>query len=227
MSAKRDNAERSEKVKVLLVDDHPIVRQGLRELLEQQPDLTVCAEARDAAGALEAAGRCKPDLAIVDISLKDSSGIDLIKDFRLRFPGLLVLVLSMHDESLYAERVLRAGACGYVTKEEAPEQLLEALRRVLEGDLYVSQKVASRMIHKLVEGRPDEGGLPVDRLSDRQLQIYGMIGRGIGTRQIAQKLHLSVKTVESHRENIKIKLGLADGSELLRHAIEWVRSQGA
>ena len=162
-------------------------------------------------------------MAVVDISLKDSSGIELIKDLKVRFPDLLVLVLSMHDESFYAERVLRAGARGYVTKEEATESVIIAIRKLLDGGIYLSDNMASKMLSKFVDGPSEAGGLPVDRLTDRELEVFEFIGRGTSTRQIADKLHLSIKTIESHRENIKRKLKLDNATELLQHAVKWVQ----
>ncbi len=211
------------KTRIAIIDDHPIVRQGLSELICHQSEFIVCGEAEDAPSALRMVEASRPDVAIVDISLKDSSGIELIKDLKVRFPKILILVLSMHDESFYAERVLRAGARGYVTKEEATECVITAIRKLLDGGIYLSELMASRMLSKFVEGPSDAGGLPVDRLTDRELQVFELVGRGISTRQIAQKLHLSIKTVESHRENIKRKLKLDNATELLQHAVKWVQ----
>ncbi len=211
------------KTRIAIIDDHPIVRQGLSELICHQAEFTVCGEAEDAPSALRMVEASRPDVAIVDISLKDSSGIELIKDLKVRFPNILILVLSMHDESFYAERVLRAGARGYVTKEEATESVITAIRKLLDGGIYLSELMASRMLSKFVEGPADTGGLPVDRLTDRELQVFELVGRGISTRQLAQKLHLSIKTVESHRENIKRKLKLDNATELLQHAVKWVQ----
>lgn len=209
--------------RIAVIDDHPIVRQGLSELISHHVGLTVCCEAEDATTALQEIERTKPDLAVIDITLKDSSGIELIKDLRVQFPDLLVLVLSMHDESFYAERVLRAGAKGYVTKEEATESVVTAIEKIFDGGIYLSDRMAAKMLSKFVGGPADAGGLPVERLTDRELQIFEMIGCGVATRQIAGQLHLSVKTVESHRENIKRKLRLDNATELLQHAIQWVQ----
>jgi len=209
------------------VDDHPIVRQGLAELIDPEPDLEICGEAEDAAGALRTIEESGPDLAVVDISLKDSSGIELIKDLKVRFPDLVVLVLSMHDESFYAERVLRAGAKGYITKDEATEDVILAIRKLLDGGFYLSEKMSAKMLSKFVEGPSETGGMPIERLTDRELQVFELIGRGISTRNVAVKLHLSIKTVESHRENIKRKLKLDNATELLQHAIKWVQIEQA
>ena len=214
----------NKKAKIFIVDDHPIVRQGMVQLIDQELDLSVCGEAEDAPEALEGIARCQPDVVLVDISLKTTSGVDLIKDLKIRNPHLPVLVLSMHDESFYAERVLRAGARGYVTKEEATEKVLIAIRRVLSGEIYLSDRMSAKMLSKLVNGRFDASGLPAERLTDRELQIFELIGQGQGTREIAVKMHLSIKTIESHRANIKRKLNLDNATQLLQQAIQWVQS---
>jgi len=212
--------------KVLIVDDHPIMRAGIAQLIGEESDLVVSGEAEDAHGALEAIEKQKPDVAVVDIVLKDSSGIDLIKDIKIRWPKLAVLVLSMHDESFYAERVLRAGATGYVTKAEASAKVIEGIRQVLDGKVYVSQKVASKMLSKLVGGGGPVDVSPIDRLSDREFQVFELIGRGLQSREVAERLHLSVKTVDSHREHIKRKLDLETATDLLRYAVQWVQFEG-
>ncbi|RPI63221.1 MAG: DNA-binding response regulator [Planctomycetaceae bacterium] len=212
-------------IKVFIVDDHPIIRQGLAQLIRQEPDMVYCGDAEDASDALKAIEQCQPDIALVDISLKTSNGIELIKDLRIRQPNLAILVLSMHDESFYAERVLRAGARGYVMKEEATERVVQAIRQILAGKIYLSEKMSASMLSKLVEGRSAATSFPIDRLSDRELEVFELIGRGLGTRQIASKLHLSVKTIESHRANLKVKLQISSATELLRHAINWVQSE--
>lgn len=212
--------------RVLIVDDHPIVRQGLKGLISQAPDLTVCGEAETIFDALKAIEQLSPDIAVVDISLKGESGVDLIKDIRIRYPNLPVLTLSMYDEAIYAERVLRAGARGYVTKEEAAENVLNAIRSVLKGQIFLSERMSAKMLSKLVGGRTEAQGLSIDRLSDRELQIFELIGRGMSTRMIAETLHLSIKTVESHRANIKEKLQIESATELLQQAIHWLQSQG-
>jgi DNA-binding NarL/FixJ family response regulator len=213
---------RPEKRGVLIVDDHPIVRQGLAQLIDQEHDLHVCGQAEDAHAAMKAIRELAPDLAVVDISLKDTSGIELIKDIKVQHPGLPVLTLSMHDEGIYAERALRAGARGYVMKQEATERVVTAIRRVLAGEMYVSEGMAAKMVSKLVAGPAQAGGSPVDRLSDRELEVFRLIGTGYGTREMAEKLHLSVKTIETYRAHIKEKLDLLDANELLRTAINWV-----
>jgi len=210
----------------LVVDDHPIVREGIAKLVNQETDLTICGEAEDAPQALKALAELKPDIAIVDITLKEGlGGIGLIKDIKARHPKLPVLVLSMHDESLYAERTLRAGAKGYIMKQEAPEKVVEAIRRVLGGEIYLSEEMGQKIIHKLVEGKPEAGGSPIESLSDRQLEVFQLMGRGFGTRQIADNLYLSVKTIETYREHIKEKLKLKNATELVQHAIRWAQSE--
>jgi len=215
----------SHKSRVLLVDDHPIVRQGLANLIDQEDDLQVSNQASDVQSALESIAKDRPDVALVDISLGDRSGLELIKDIRARDPELPVLVLSMHDEGFYAERALRAGAKGYVMKQEATEKVMTAIRKVLAGEVYVSEAMSARLLGQFVSSK---GGTavseesPIKRLSDRELEIFTMIGRGLGTREIAGKLFLSVKTVEAHREHIKEKLKLRSGTELMRHAVQYV-----
>ena len=213
------------KSKVLIVDDHPIIRQGLTELINQETDLTVCGEAEEAHQAMKAIKELKPDVVIVDISLKETSGMELIKDINVQYPNLAILALSMHDESLYAERSLRAGAKGYIMKAEATEKVITAIRKILSGDIYLSDAMAAKLIHKLVGGRTEVGTSAIDRLSDRELEVFHLIGQGHGTRQIAEKLHLSIKTIETYRAHIKEKLNLANANELLKDAIAWINSQ--
>lgn len=211
--------------RILLVDDHPVTRQGVAVLLNQQPNLVVCGEADSAPRALDLIGQLKPDMAVVDISLKTTSGIELMKSIKAQFPKLPVLIMSMHDESLYAERALRAGAKGYIMKQEANDRILEAVNRVLEGELYLSEKIQEKMLHRLVNNRKEEMGFSIDSLSDREMEVFQLIGNGFSTRQIAAKLHLSVKTIDSYREHLKLKLRLSKGSELVQHAIQWVKSE--
>jgi len=212
------------KAKVLIVDDHPIVRQGLSELINHEKDLAVCAQAEDATEAMIAIKSAKPDVAVVDISLKEKNGVELIKDIKAQYPNLPVLVLSMHDESLYAERALRAGARGYIMKHEATDKVVTGIRAVLDGQVFVSDKMAARMVYKLVGGGASSGSA-IDNLSDRELEVFNLIGRGLGTRQIAEKLYLSIKTIETYRSHIKEKLSLASAGELLQYAIQWANSQ--
>jgi DNA-binding NarL/FixJ family response regulator len=210
-----------QKNRVLIVDDHPIVRQGLRRLIEQEEDLAVCGEVESAREAKSAIRELKPDVVVVDISLKHGDGIELVKDARAHHAQLPILVLSMHDELIYAERMLSAGANGYIMKQAAGDQFLTALRRVLDGGLYVSEVVGSGMIQKFASGSANVAAHPIDSLSNRELQILHMIGRGLSTRQAAETLNLSVKTVESHRQRIKRKLNLGTGSQLVQYAVNW------
>ena len=211
----------SEKLRIVLVDDHPMVRQGLARLINDEADLCVCGEADAAAAGLELIARLLPDLAIIDISMGGTDGIELLKDLKLRHPNVPTLVLSMHDESLYAERVLRAGAKGYVTKQEAPDKVMTAIRRILAGEVYVSETIAARLLKGMSGNKLDGGASPLDRLSDRELQVFRLIGGGMTVREIADKLCLSVKTIETHREHIKDKLSLRSSSELLRYAVQY------
>jgi DNA-binding NarL/FixJ family response regulator len=205
--------------KIMLVDDHPVMREGLAQLITHEPDLRICGQFEDAARAFEAVPALRPDLAIVDLALKGSGGLDLVKNIRANYPGLVVLVLSMHEESLYAERVLRAGAAGYITKQEGADKVLGAIRHVLGGGVYLSEKMGARLMRQWIGGRPAGGGTLMEQLSDRELEIFGLIGQGRGTRQIAEQLHLSVKTIESHRAHIKEKLNLKNANELVHRAI--------
>jgi DNA-binding NarL/FixJ family response regulator len=210
---------------ILIVDDHPIVRQGLAELVNHEDDFEVCGQAEDAHQAMKAVTELKPDMAIVDISLKETSGMELIKDLNAQYPNLPVLALSMHDESLYAERVLRAGARGYIMKAEATEKVIMAIRKILSGEIYISDKMASKMMRKFLGGSAEISTSPVERLSDRELEVFQLIGKGFGTRQISERLYLSIKTIETYRAHIKEKLNLADAAELLQYAIQWVNSR--
>jgi DNA-binding NarL/FixJ family response regulator len=214
------------KAKVFLVDDHPLVREHLTALIEREADLTVCGEAADAPTALSLIAQQSPDLVILDISLKRSNGLELIKSLKEMWPRLPVLVLSMHDEMLYADRALRAGALGYITKEEATVNVLSAVRRVLAGQVYLSERMAGRMMKRMVGGTTEGTSSPLEVLTDRELEVFQMLGKGLGTRQIAEDLRLGIKTVESYRARIKEKLQLADGNQLLQHAIHWVQGGG-
>ncbi len=211
----------SEQKRVLVVDDHPIICQGIATLMKQEPDLTVCGDAANVPAALEAIDKLKPHVVIVDIALGERSGIELIKDIKVRWPRLPVLVLSMHKEAFYAERVLRAGARGYLTKAEASAKVVEGVRQVLGGGVYVSEEFASKMLCKLVPGTQDSEGFLLDKLSDREFEVFEWIALGLQMREIAQRLHLSVKTIEAHREHIKAKLQLDSAAELLKYAIQW------
>ena len=210
------------KRRVLIVDDHPLMRQGLAQLVNQQPDLAICGEAEDAPQALRQASDLKPDVVIVDLSLKGSDGIELIKSLHLQYDQLPILVLSMHDEAIYAERALKAGAWGYIMKQEATNQVLDALRRGLAGEIHVSQSMSSRIVQGLVRGSGSSNRSPLERLSDRELDVFCKIGRGAATKQIAAELHLSIKTIETYCAHIKEKLRLKNQRELVQHAIRWV-----
>ena len=214
------------RARILLVDDHPMVRERLAELINREPDLSVCAEAEDRHQAIERIKARHPDLVIVDITLKNSDGVELIKDIHSRWPGLLMLVLSMHDESLYAERVLRAGARGYITKQEATRSILRAIRRVLEGQIFLNEAIASQIIGRLTAPNSAPAASPVESLADRELQVFELTGRGLNTRQIAEQLHIGVKTVETYRHRIREKLQLVHATDLLRSAIAWAHHGG-
>jgi DNA-binding NarL/FixJ family response regulator len=228
MGAIRDKVKPKGKTKarVVVVDDHPIVRRGLVQMINNEGDLEVCGEAETIVEALKVMAAAKPDVAIVDLYLKGASGLELLKDVKVRYPKMPVLVLSMYDESIYAERALRAGARGYMMKEEATERVLVAIRRILAGQLYLSEAMAARLLHLFVDGRADHGTSPTDRLSDRELEVFQLIGNGLGNSQIAAKLHLSAKTIETYRAHIKEKLNLQDSTELLRAAIQWSQGMG-
>jgi DNA-binding NarL/FixJ family response regulator len=208
------------KIRVFLVDDHPIVRRGFQLLLGLERDLAVCGEADSFSQALERMIQLKPDIAIIDLGLRESSGLDLIKEARAHLPDLKILVFTMKSEQMYAERALRAGANGYITKEEGAEKAIEALRVLLQGKTYLGAQLAEAMMNRLAGGR--QPGEPTDLLSDRELEILDMIGTGLGTRQIAERLKVSIKTIESHREHIKTKLQLKKASELVNYAYNWV-----
>jgi DNA-binding NarL/FixJ family response regulator len=220
----RSSTNSPKRYAILIVDDHPIVRQGLAQLIDQEPDLHVCGQAEDALQVIQAIGKLKPDLVIADLSLKETSGLELVKDIKVRHANLPVLILSMHDEAIYAERALRAGARGYVMKHEATDRVVTAIRRVLSGQIYVSENLAASMVGKLVTGPAGKDKLSVERLSDRELEVFRFIGQGYGTREMAEKLHLSLKTIETYRAHIKEKLYLHDANDLLRTAIQWVKA---
>jgi len=210
------------KKRIFVLDDHPIVRQGLWQLINEEADLSVCGAAPDAASALQAIGELSPDLLILDISLDGPDGLDFLKRLRLRDNAPPVLVLSMHDESLYAERALRAGAKGYIMKQVATESLLAAIRKILKGGIYVSDGMAARMLHQFANHSGQTAQSPLAELSDRELEVFRLIGEGQGTREIAELLHVSVKTVESYQAHLKEKLGLRNSRELVQRAIHWV-----
>lgn len=209
--------------RVLIVDDHPIVRQGLRRMIEPEPDLVVCGEVQTEREARAAIRALSPDVVIVDISLAQGDGLELVRDVHAQRPELPMLVLSMHDELIYAQRLLAAGASGYIMKHAASDQLLIALRQVLNGEVYLSESLATNLGRGRVEGSPgsNSGGDPIERLSNRELQVLSLIGRGLSSREAAESLGLSVKTVETHRQSLKRKLNLATNAQLLQYAINW------
>ena len=221
----RDPDARKAKRRVFLVDDHPIVRHGLTLLINHEPDLMVCGESEDGSKALAAVAAARPDVVMVDLTLKRSSGFSLIKNLNAVDPKVSILVLSIHEESLYAERCLRAGAKGYLMKEEAMENVLVALRRVLDGQVYLSEEMQSKLFR--TSGKRSETVIasPLERLSDRELEIFRLLGQGLGTRQVAKLLNLSISTVESHRARIKEKLDVKSATELLQHAVQWVETE--
>ncbi len=211
------------RTRILLVDDHAVVRYGIAQLINRQADMVVCGEEEDASNALSAIGKLKPDLVIADISLKDSSGLELMRNIKAQYSGIPVLVVSAHDESVYAEVAFRAGALGYLMKQEALDKVLTAIRRVLSGNIYVSDALASRMLQQQICGKTDIHDSPVKSLSDRELEVFQLIGQWKKTSEIAQELHLSIKTIEYYREQIKRKLNLKNSAELAQHATSWVQ----
>jgi DNA-binding NarL/FixJ family response regulator len=214
------------KIKVLLVDDHPLVREGLVNMINQQPDLIVCGEAENEAQALESIGKVRPDVAVIDITLENGSGLELLKSIKACNINVKCLVLSMHDESVYAERALHAGARGYIMKREAGKKVIAGIHAVYAGQLFVSEKIAGVMAEKFVGGKAPSSASPVDLLSDRELQVFELLGRGQGTRQISESLHVGFKTVQAYQARIKEKLQLANATELMRAAIRWNESKG-
>ena len=223
-STKRSGVK-AKRATVFIVDDHSIVRRGLEQLINQEADLVVCGEAENAQAALEAMKKLMPDVALVDLSLDGESGLELIKNIKVRYPTVAMLVLSMHDEMFYAERVLRAGAKGYIMKLQAADQILGAIRRILSGEIYLSDPMAAKILREGAGGKADLPDSPIDRLSDRELEVFQLIGIGLGTRHIADRISRSVKTVETYREHIKQKLDLKDATELTQAAIQWLQSQ--
>jgi DNA-binding NarL/FixJ family response regulator len=216
-----DKSAPAAKKGVLVVDDHPLLRQGLALLINQQHDMHVCGEAEEAQAALRFIAQRRPDIMILDISLNGPDGIELLKTIRASDPTLPVLILSMHDEAVYAERALRARANGYIMKQEATEKVLVAVRRILNGEVYLSDQMSSKLLQQYVGGTPSTMQSRISLLSDRELEVYRLIGEGRATREIAEELHLSVKTVETYQAHIKEKLALRSGRELIQHAIQW------
>lgn len=218
-------AKSSAKYQILLVDDHPITRQGVAVLINQEHDLEVVGEVDNAPSAIAFLQKTPCSLAIIDITLKTTNGVELMKHIRAIAPDMPVLVMSMHDEGLYAERAMRAGARGYIMKQEASNKILTAIRTVLSGELYLSDRMKERMLHRFVNNRKEKVGFSMDSLSDREMEVFQLIGNGYSTRQIAAKLNLSVKTIDSYREHLKLKLPLEAGKDLVRYAIQWMKAE--
>ena len=214
------------RARVLIVDDHPVVRYGLLQLLSSEPDFEVCGEAASAQEALALVNQRKPDIAVVDISLQGTNGIELIKQIHAVHPEARILVSSMHDETLFAERALRAGASGYINKQMAMPEMVGAIRRVLSGKVYLSTSMTERMVERAARPDTDTSRSVMQRLSDRELEVFSLLGDGLSTREVAQRLNLSVKTIETHRAQIKRKLGLRNSTELIQRAVEWTLRQG-
>jgi DNA-binding NarL/FixJ family response regulator len=213
------------KKRILLVDDHPFMRAGLGQLIDKQPDMAVCGEAGNPAEALQALSKSQPDLVLTDLTMPGRSGLEFIKDLRAAHTEAPILIMSMHDESVFAERALRAGARGYIMKEAGGENLLAAIRQVLRGEVYVSPRMSARILDSLSGGRPRGSNSPIEKLTDREFEVFQLIGQGKSSRDIAAQLHLSPKTVDVHRANIKEKLELTDATALIRHAVRWVETQ--
>jgi DNA-binding NarL/FixJ family response regulator len=226
MSTRKASSAASGKKRILILDDHPMMREGLAQLINSETGLSVCGEAGCGQEAFELAAKLKPDLLLVDISLPDKSGLEVIKELRSFHPDISVLVISMHDESLYAERVLRAGGRGYIMKQEGGKKLMEAILQVLSGKIYVSEKMSEKLLASFSErSNPVKRDSPMENLTDREFEVLQLLGQGKGTREIASQLHLSGKTIEAHRANIKRKLDLKTGPELVRYAVRWVETQ--
>ena len=224
MSKQKGSVARTKK-RLLVMDDHPMMREGLAQLINNEPDLMVCGEAGTGREGLDLIGKLKPDLLLADISLPDKNGLEVIKDTQALHPGVAVLVISMHDESLYAERVLRAGARGYIMKQEGGKKLMEAIRHVLGGKIYLSEKMSATILESFSSRAGEGGHSSMKNLTDREFEVLQLLGEGKGTREIAEQIHLSPKTVEAHRANIKRKLNLKSGSELIRYAVRWTETQ--
>jgi DNA-binding NarL/FixJ family response regulator len=225
MAQAKQSQAKDNRTRILLVDDHAVVRYGMAQLINQEGDLMVCGEQEDAANALSAIGKLKPDLVIADISLKDSSGLELMRNIKAQYRGLPVLVVSAHDETIYAEIAFRAGALGYLMKGDALDKVVSAIRRVLSGNVYVSDRLAAKMLQQQVRGQKDIEQSPVKGLSDREMEVFQLIGQWKKTKEIARELHLSIKTIEYYREQIKQKLDLKGGVDLTQYATLWVQRE--
>jgi DNA-binding NarL/FixJ family response regulator len=223
--ASRKVSAPSDRKRLLILDDHPMMREGLSQLINHNPGLVVCGEAGSGREALDLIRKLKPDLVLADISLPDTNGLEMVKNIRVMFPGTAVLVISMHDESMYAERVLRAGGRGYIMKQEGGRKILEAIQRVLGGQVYVSEKMSATLLGAL-SGQPADGKTPIAHLSDREFEVFQLMGQGRTSRAIAEQLGLGLKTVETHRAAIKKKLKLNSATELVHYAVRWVETEG-
>jgi DNA-binding NarL/FixJ family response regulator len=222
---KKQDKTNEKKTQVLIVDDHPVTRDGLATIINHERDLNVCGQADDAYIALKAVDELKPDIVVVDISLKSSDGIELTKNIKARCPGLPVIIFSIHDESIYAERALLAGAKAYLMKDVVSENIIKAIRTVLNGEIYVSDAISKKFLHKIAGDKADTAKTPIESLSDREFEIFRLIGEGLKASQMAKQLHLSIKTIETYRSRIKEKLNLPNASELLQYSIKWAKSQ--
>lgn len=211
--------------RILIIDDHPLLRQGIAAMINAESDFTVCGEVSDPREAVNAVQKTNPDAIILDLTLNGTSGIEVLKNIRVQYPKVAVLILSMHDETMYAPRALRAGASGYVMKQEAPDKVIAALRKVLAGQVAISSAMETKLLNRFSGKKDGALSSPIDLLSDRELEVFNLLGRGTSTAEIAEKLHLSVKTIESHRAHIKEKLNLENAAQLVRHAIQWVSSE--
>jgi DNA-binding NarL/FixJ family response regulator len=214
------------KTQILIVDDHPVTRAGLSHLINHQPDMIICGEAESAAQAMDVLTSSQPDLLLIDLTLPGKSGLELVKDVKAMRPDLLMLVVSMHDESLYADRVLRAGARGYITKHEGGEKLIRAIRQVLSGKIYVSESMSAHILEIFSGGQAALDRSSIEKLSDREFEVFESLGAGLSSQQIAKKLHLSAKTVDAHRANIKAKLGMKTTAEIIAYAARWMSQRG-
>ena len=213
-------------IKVIIVDDHPVVRQGIKDIIEQEGSIKVICETDNANDAIDLLSKHEIDLAIIDITIKGNvNGVELVKAVKDRYPEINTLVLSMHNEALYAERSIRAGAKGYLMKEDAPKSIINAIYRIMEGDLFISEETSRRIVNKVVQGSSDSIGLNIDKLSNREFEIFRLIGNGFSSKEISKKLNLSVNTIESHRRNIREKMNFADSAEMVKNAIQWVIMQ--
>lgn len=212
---------KEKKIRIIIVDDHPIFRQGLKELINRQQNLVICGEAEDAPEAMRAIKKQIPDMVLTDISLKTTNGLELIRDIKVQHPNIPIVAISMHEESYYAERALRAGAKGYITKQQAPKEVVVAIEEILKGKPYVSSEMSKKMLTNLIDGKNESEISPIYCLSDREMEVFRLIGKGFGVSQIAEKLFLSVKTIETFRLHIKTKLNMKDAGELRQYAIQW------